>query len=196
MSQKTIRAHITIVDLNDGKDGKGIKSITEYYLATSASSGVTTGTSGWTTAVQTITAAKRFLWNYEKVAYTDGTSSKSSPVIIGVYGEKGEAGTSVKVSSTTITYAAGTNGTTPPSSGWSEKVPAVSAGQYLWSKTIVTYSDGKSTTTYSVSYQGTNGSPGKPGTSVTITGQATKYAVTATAWRPNTPTAAACSSNA
>lgn len=184
MSQKTIRAHITIVDLNDGKDGKGIKSITEYYLATSAGSGVTTGTSGWTTAVQTITAAKRFLWNYEKVAYTDGTSSKSSPVIIGVYGEKGDQGTSVKVSSTTITYAAGTNGTTPPSSGWSSNVPAVPAGQYLWSKTIVTYSDGKSTTTYSVSYQGTNGSPGKPGTSVTITGQATKYAVTPTAGQP------------
>ena len=99
-------------------------------------------------------------------------------------GDKGNPGTSVKVSSTTITYAAGTNGTTPPSSGWSEKVPAVSAGQYLWSKTIVTYSDGKSTTTYSVSYQGTNGSPGEPGTSVTITGQATKYAVTPTAGQP------------
>ena len=92
MSQKTIRAHITIVDLNDGKDGKGIKSITEYYLATSAGSGVTTGTSGWTTAVQTITAAKRFLWNYEKVAYTDGTSTTSSPVIIGVYGNTGATG--------------------------------------------------------------------------------------------------------
>lgn len=168
----------------DGTAGKGIKSITEYYLATSAGSGVTTGTSGWTTAVQTITAAKRFLWNYEVTAYTDGSSTKSSPVIIGVYGEKGETGTSVTVSSTTTTYAAGTNGTTPPSSGWSEKVPAVSAGQYLWSKTIVTYSDGKSTTTYSVSYQGTNGSPGEPGTSVTITGQATKYAVTPTAGQP------------
>lgn len=168
----------------DGTAGKGIKSITEYYLATSAGSGVTTGTSGWTTAVQTITAAKRFLWNYEKVAYTDGTSTTSSPVIIGVYGEKGEAGTSVKVSSTTITYAAGTNGTTPPSSGWSEKVPAVSAGQYLWGKTVVTYSDGKSTTTYSVSYQGTNGKPGNDGASVTITGQATKYAVTTTAGQP------------
>lgn len=168
----------------DGTAGKGIKSITEYYLATSAGSGVTTGTSGWTTSVQTITAAKRYLWNYEKVAYTDGTSSESSPVIIGVYGEKGETGTSVTVSSTTITYAKHTNGTTPPTSGWSEKVPAVPAGQYLWSKTIVTYSDGKSTTTYSVSYQGTNGSPGEPGTSVTITGQATKYAVTPTAGQP------------
>lgn len=168
----------------DGTAGKGIKSVTEYYLATSAGSGVTTGTSGWTTEVQTITAAKRFLWNYEVTAYTDGSSTKSSPVIIGVYGEKGETGTSVKVSSTMITYAAGTNGTTPPSSGWSEKVPAVSAGQYLWGKTVVTYSDGKSTTTYSVSYQGTNGKPGDDGASVTITGQATKYAVTTTAGQP------------
>lgn len=168
----------------DGTAGKGIKSVTEYYLATSAGSGVTTGTSGWTTAVQTITAAKRFLWNYEVTAYTDGSSTKSSPVIIGVYGDKGETGTSVKVSSTMITYAAGTNGTTPPSSGWSEKVPAVSAGQYLWGKTVVTYSDGKSTTTYSVSYQGTNGKPGDDGASVTITGQATKYAVTPTAGQP------------
>lgn len=168
----------------DGTAGKGIKSITEYYLATSAGSGVTTGTSGWTTSVQTITAAKRFLWNYEVTAYTDGSSTKSSPVIIGVYGDKGEAGTSVKVSSTTITYAVGTSGTTPPDGGWSSNVPAVPAGQYLWGKTVVTYSDGKSTTTYSVSYQGTNGKPGDDGASVTITGQATKYAVTTTAGQP------------
>lgn len=75
-----------------GKDGKGIKSITEYYLATSAGSGVTTGTSGWTTSVQTITATKRYLWNYEVTAYTDGSSTKSSPVVIGVYGDKGATG--------------------------------------------------------------------------------------------------------
>ena len=99
-------------------------------------------------------------------------------------GDQGEAGTSVTVSSTTTTYAAGTSGTTPPNVGWSEKVPAVSAGQYLWGKTVVTYSDGKSTTTYSVSYQGTNGKPGDDGASVTITGQATKYAVTTTAGQP------------
>lgn len=75
-----------------GKDGKGIKSITEYYLATSAGSGVTTGTSGWTTSVQTITATKKYLWNYEVTAYTDGSSTKSSPVVIGVYGDKGATG--------------------------------------------------------------------------------------------------------
>lgn len=75
------------------KDGKGIKSITEYYLATSASSGVTTSTSGWSTTVQPISPSKKYLWNYEIIAYTDGTSDPpSDPRIIGVYGDKGDPG--------------------------------------------------------------------------------------------------------
>ena len=96
-------------------------------------------------------------------------------------GEPGANGSSVTVSSTTITYAKHTNGTTPPTSGWSEAVPAVPAGQYLWSKTVVKYSDGKSTTTYTVARSGTNGTPG---TSVTVKSTSVKYAVTATASQP------------
>ena len=69
--------------------GKGISSITEYYLATSASSGVTTSTSGWTTSVQAITATKKYLWNYEVVTYTNGSTTTTTPVIIGAYGDKG-----------------------------------------------------------------------------------------------------------
>lgn len=75
-----------------GAAGKGITSITEYYLASASSSGVTTGTSGWTTTIQTITASKRYLWNYEVIKYTDGSSTTSSPVVIGVYGDKGNTG--------------------------------------------------------------------------------------------------------
>ena len=74
------------------KDGKGIKSITEYYLATSASSGVTTSTSGWSTTVQPITATKKYLWNYEVITYTDSSTTTSTPCIIGVYGDKGNPG--------------------------------------------------------------------------------------------------------
>ena len=77
------------------KDGKGIKSITEYYLATSASSGVTTEIKKWpwTTTIQTISPSKKYLWNYEIIAYTDGTSDPpSDPRIIGVYGDKGDPG--------------------------------------------------------------------------------------------------------
>ena len=76
----------------NGEDGVGIKSIKEYYLATSASSGVTRNTSGWTTSVQTINSTKKYLWNYECVTFTDNTFHYTDPVIIGVYGDKGDKG--------------------------------------------------------------------------------------------------------
>ena len=47
--------------------GKGISSVTEHYLATAASSGVTKNTSGWSTTVQTVTPTNKYLWNYETV---------------------------------------------------------------------------------------------------------------------------------
>ena len=76
------------------KDGKGIKSITEYYLATSASSGVTKDRAkwDWTTTLQTITPTKKYLWNYEVITYTDNSITESTPCIIGVYGDKGDPG--------------------------------------------------------------------------------------------------------
>ena len=76
----------------NGGTGKGISSITEYYLATSAASGVTVETSGWTTAVQTTDATNKYLWNYEVIAYTTGNPYTSSPRIIGTYGDKGDKG--------------------------------------------------------------------------------------------------------
>lgn len=75
-----------------GATGNGISSITNYYLATTASSGVTTSTSGWTTSIQTITTSKKYLWNYEVVKYTNGSSTTTSPHIIGVYGNTGATG--------------------------------------------------------------------------------------------------------
>lgn len=75
-----------------GATGNGIKSITNYYLATTAASGVTTSTSGWTTSVQTITTSKKYLWNYEKITYTNGSTTNTTPHIIGVYGNTGATG--------------------------------------------------------------------------------------------------------
>lgn len=84
-----------------GNAGRGIKSITEYYLASGSSSGVTTSTAGWTTAVQSTTTTKRYLWNYEVVAYTDNTSYTSVPVIIGTHGATGSAGKDAAIISNT-----------------------------------------------------------------------------------------------
>jgi hypothetical protein len=75
-----------------GSTGVGISSITEYYLATSASSGVTRSTSGWTTTVQSTTSTNKYLWNYEKIVYTNNTTAYTDPRIIGTYGDTGQKG--------------------------------------------------------------------------------------------------------
>lgn len=77
----------------NGTNGKSIGSVVNYYLATASSSGVTAATSGWTTAVQSVSAAKKYLWNYEVVKYTDGTvASTTMPCVIGSYGDQGSKG--------------------------------------------------------------------------------------------------------
>lgn len=75
----------------------------------------------------------------------------------------GQNGTSVTVKSTSVTYQVGSSGTTIPTGTWNADIPSVGNGQYLWTKTVVTYSDGKSTTSFSVSYKGTNGVDGADG---------------------------------
>lgn len=79
---------------DDGQDGVGIKSITKYYLASEKSTGITISSSGWSTTKQDMTDVKKYLWSYEVYAYTNGTSTKTTPVIIGVHGQNGSDGTS------------------------------------------------------------------------------------------------------
>lgn len=93
----------------------------------------------------------------------DITINKTFSYSIAFKGQTGQNGTSVTVSSTSVTYQVGASGTTPPTGTWSTTVPSVANGQYLWTKTVVNYSDGKHTESYSVSYKGTNGTNGKDG---------------------------------
>lgn len=71
------------------KDGRGIKSVTEYY-ALSTRKDTVTGT--WGKSLPTMTSTEKYLWNYEVITYTDGTYEETDPVIIGVYGDKGNKG--------------------------------------------------------------------------------------------------------
>ncbi|WP_332058115.1 phage tail spike protein [Streptococcus canis] len=75
-----------------GADGNGIANVTNYYLATAASTGITKNSLGWTTIPQTMTEEKRYLWNYRVELYTNGTSKTTDPAIIGVHGLKGDKG--------------------------------------------------------------------------------------------------------
>lgn len=150
----------------NGTDGKGIKSITEYYLASASSSGVTTSTSGWTTKIQTITTSKKYLWNYEVTRYTDDTSTTTSPCIIGVYGDKGATGNGIQ--SITNYYLATASGSdvTTDTSGWTTTVQTISAAKkYLWNYEVVTYTNGNQSETapHIIGVYGDRGKPGKDG---------------------------------
>lgn len=84
-------------------------------------------------------------------------------------GSKGDKGNDGRgVSSSVVTYQASTSGTTIPTGTWSSSVPTVSKGQFLWTKTVFNYTSGNPTTTYSVSYIGTNGTNGQNGITPTI----------------------------
>jgi len=77
---------------SSGSAGVGITSVVNYYLATASSTGVTTSTSGWTTAVQSVTSTNKYLWNYEVITFTNATNTTSTPCIIGAYGDTGTTG--------------------------------------------------------------------------------------------------------
>ena len=132
-----------------GATGKGIKSVTNYYLATASSSGVTTSTSGWTTTVQSVTSSKKYLWNYEKVTYTDNSSQSTVPCIIGAYGDKGSTGaagatgaTGNGIKSITEYYAVSASNSTAPTS-WGTAVPTMTAtNKYLWNYEKIAYTNG------------------------------------------------------
>ena len=82
-----------------------------------------------------------------------GVSAKGDP------GTPGDNGTSVTIVDQSVTYGVNNSGTVKPTT-WQTNVPTTSAGQYLWTRTMVTYSDGTTTTSYSVSYHGQNGATG------------------------------------
>ena len=111
-------------------------------------------------------ANKLYIGQYTDFNPTDSTdyTKYSWTKIKGEQGAKGNDGTSVKITAKSVTYQASTSGTTTPTGTWVANPPTVAKGQYLWTKTVVTYSDGNSTTAYSVAYQGTNGANGQNGT--------------------------------
>lgn len=157
----------------NGTNGKSIGSVVNYYLATASSSGVTTATSGWTTAVQSVSAAKKYLWNYEVVKYTDGTvASTTAPCIIGSYGDRGSKGdkgdtgaTGKGIKSITEHYAVSASNSTVPTS-WSSTVPTMTeSNKYLWNYETITYTNGTTvdTTKRVIGVYGNKGATGATG---------------------------------
>lgn len=142
-----------------GATGKGISSTEVTYQAGTSGTTVPTGT--WATTIPTVSAGQ-YLWTKTVTTYTDNTSSTAYSV--GMMGAKGSTGATGKgISSTVITYQKSSSGTTAPTGTWSGSIPSANAGEYIWTRTVITYSDGSTSTSYSVGKIGNTGAKGDKG---------------------------------
>lgn len=150
-----------------GAAGNGIKSIS-YYYARSSSQTAPSESSITGTSIPILDATNKYLWQKEVITFTNNTA-KTTVVLLAVYGntgakgDKGNDGTSVTIKSQAVTYQASSSGTTVPNGSWSQGIPAVTKGQYLWTRTVITFSNDATSTSYSVGYMGTNGQNGSNG---------------------------------
>lgn len=147
-----------------GKNGVGLKSTTITY---GMSDNETTMPTSWT-ANPPILVKGKYLWTKTQWIYTDLSSETGyQKTYIPQNGSNGNDGLpgkdGVGIRSTTITYAQGASGTVAPTSGWSGQVPNVPAGQFIWTKTVWTYTDNTTETGYSVSKIGDQGPRGPQG---------------------------------
>lgn len=79
--------------------------------------------------------------------------------------------TGVGIESTTVSYGVSDSVSTMPADNvWQSTIPVVADGKYLWTRTIIDYTDESkpSTVTYVYAKQGTKGDTGTAGSSVTV----------------------------
>lgn len=147
-----------------GKNGIGIRSTSVLY---GLSASETVPPTAWYQNPPSLVKGQWF-WTKTVWTYTDNTTEtgyqKTYVARDGNDGNNGIAGKDgVGIRSTTITYAQGTSGTVAPTTGWTSQVPNVSAGQFLWTKTVWSYTDNTNETGYSVSKIGEQGPQGVKG---------------------------------
>lgn len=142
-----------------GATGNGVKSIVEQYYKSTSATSLSGGS--WSTTYPGWENGK-YIWTRSVITYTNNTTSTTTPVCVtGTKGDTGATGKGVK--STAVTYQVSSSGTSVPTGTWSSSVPSASAGQYLWTRTIMTYTDNTTSTLYSVGKMGTNGTNGATG---------------------------------
>lgn len=148
-----------------GATGNGIKSIV-YTYARTASQTAPAASAITSTTMPTLDATNKYLWQKEVITYTNN-QQQTTVLLLAVYGDRGPQGATgakgpqgvqgVKgndgkgIKSTSVTYQIWSDGTTTPNGTWSSTPPKTTADKpYLWTRTVITYTDNAKSTSYSV----------------------------------------------
>ena len=120
------------------------------------------------TGIPSDLAAGSYLWSRVEVFYSNGQPTVSYSVsrigVDGTNGVDGKDGQNITIKAYSVTYAVTSSATQPGDGSFTyNSLPAISVGQYLWSKTSITYSDNTVISSYMVSRIGADGGDGTPG---------------------------------
>lgn len=139
-----------------GKDGKGVQSVDVLYYLSSSSTSLSGGS--WSTNSPTWVDGK-YIWSKTKVVYTDGSSIETNPACI--TGGKGSTGDNGRgVSSIVEEYYLSTSSNSLVGGSWSTAPPTWENGKYIWTRSVITYTDSASTTTDPICVTGGKGATG------------------------------------
>ena len=143
-------------DGQDGKDGKGVQSVDVLYYLSSSSTSLSGGS--WSTNSPTWVDGK-YIWSKTKVVYTDGSSIETNPACI--TGGKGNTGDDGRgISSIVEEYYLSTSSNSLVGGSWSTTPPTWENGKYIWTRSVITYTDSTSTTTNPICSTGSTGETG------------------------------------
>lgn len=133
-----------------GFDGKGVKYVDVLYAI--STSNTTAPTTGWQTDAPAWENGK-YIWSKTVTTYSDDSVEETSPVCI--TGGAGATGKGVK----TITeyYYMSTSATTLAGGSWSTTRPTWENGKYIWTKSIITYTDNTTSETPGICVTGEKG---------------------------------------
>lgn len=144
------------LDGQDGKDGKGVQSVDVLYYLSSSSTSLSGGS--WSTNSPTWVDGK-YIWSKTKVVYTDGSSIETNPACI--TGGKGNTGDDGRgISSIVEEYYLSTSSNSLVGGSWSTTPPTWENGKYIWTRSVITYTDSTSTTTNPICSTGSTGETG------------------------------------
>ena len=143
-------------DGKDGADGVSVNTVDVEYAKSSSNS--TAPTTGWQTTAPAWENGK-YIWSRTKILYSDGTTSYTKAACI--TGGVGSAG--VGVSSIVEQYYKSSSATSLRNGEWGTTRPTWENGWYLWTRSIITYTNGTSTTTAAICVTGEKGADGEKG---------------------------------
>ena len=164
--------------------GVGISNTDVLYAI--SSSNTTAPTSGWQT---TAPAWKDgyYIWSKTKVVYTDGDIVYTDAACI--TGGKGETGNGI--SSIIEQYYLSSSATSLLNGSWSNSRPTWKNGWYIWTRSVINYTNGNSITTEAICVTGEKGETGDDG----INGDYFEYRYTVNGSRSTPPSLSKTSRN-